>query len=177
MAFEADLAVFGPGTAGGTLNVVGTWQAPDHRVGDFRSPARSAANRWRCWCRRRSGFGTLNPDLHGRLALRRRARLENARHERGLSRRQWRRLLGLPGGRGGPVVATLIEAGGPAAIFFETLGERTVALAQLERRRDPSRGYEPMLERLLAPILADCARHRIPIIGDFGAANPPPLPR
>ncbi len=34
-AFEADLAVFGPGTAGGTLNVVGTWQAPDHRVGDF----------------------------------------------------------------------------------------------------------------------------------------------
>ncbi len=73
----------------------------------------------------------------------------------------------------GPVVATLIEAGGPAAIFFETLGERTVALAQLERRRDPSRGYEPMLERLLAPILADCARHRIPIIGNFGAANPP----
>lgn len=72
-----------------------------------------------------------------------------------------------------PVVATLIQAGGPAAIFFETLGERTVALAQLERRRDPQRGYEPMLDRLLAPILADCARHRISIIGNFGAANPP----
>lgn len=73
----------------------------------------------------------------------------------------------------GPVVDTLIAAGGPAALFFEVLGERTVALAQLERRRDPTRGYEPMLERLLQPILAKCAHHRIPIIGNFGAANPP----
>lgn len=72
----------------------------------------------------------------------------------------------------GPVVDTLIELGGPCAIFFETLGERTVALAQLEKRRDPSRGYEPMLERLLEPILLRCAQHNIPIIGNFGAANP-----
>ncbi len=72
-----------------------------------------------------------------------------------------------------PVVETLIELGGPAAIFFETLGERTVALAQLEKRRDPQRGYEPMLERLLEPILLKCARNSIPIIGNFGAANPP----
>lgn len=73
----------------------------------------------------------------------------------------------------GPVVDTLIELGGPAALFFETLGERTVALAQLEKRRDPTRGYEPMLERLLEPILLRCAEHGIPIIGNFGAANPP----
>jgi hypothetical protein len=73
----------------------------------------------------------------------------------------------------GPVVDTLIELGGPSAIFFETLGERTVALAQLEKRRDPARGYEPMLERLLEPILVRCAGHGIPIIGNFGAANPP----
>ena len=73
----------------------------------------------------------------------------------------------------GPVVDTLIEQGGPCALFFETLGERTVALAQLEKRRDPERGYEPMLERLLEPILLRCARHGIPIIGNFGAANPP----
>lgn len=72
-----------------------------------------------------------------------------------------------------PVVDTLIELGGPSAIFFETLGERTVALAQLEKRRDPQRGYEPMLERLLEPILLKCARNNIPIIGNFGAANPP----
>ena len=73
----------------------------------------------------------------------------------------------------GPVVDTLIELGGPCAVFFETLGERTVALAQLEKRRDPQRGYEPMLERLLEPILERCVKHGIPIIGNFGAANPP----
>ena len=72
----------------------------------------------------------------------------------------------------GPVVDTLVARGGPAAIFFEVLGERTVALAQLEKRRDPSRGYEPMLERLLEPILERCVRHGIAIIGNFGAANP-----
>lgn len=73
----------------------------------------------------------------------------------------------------GPVVDTLIELGGPCAVFFETLGERTVALAQLEKRRDPQRGYEPMLERLLEPILLRCVGNAIPIIGNFGAANPP----
>jgi hypothetical protein len=73
----------------------------------------------------------------------------------------------------GPVVDTLIARGGPSALFFEVLGERTVALAQLEKRRDPARGYEPMLERLLEPILAKCARHGIAIVGNFGAANPP----
>ncbi len=73
----------------------------------------------------------------------------------------------------GPVVDTLIARGGPAAIFFEVLGERTVALAQLDKRRDPQRGYEPMLERLLEPILARCVQHGIAIIGNFGAANPP----
>ena len=71
------------------------------------------------------------------------------------------------------VVDTLVAKGGPAALFFETLGERTVALAQLEKRRDPSRGYEPMLERLLEPVLAKCAAHGIAILGNFGAANPP----
>ncbi|GGC26140.1 hypothetical protein GCM10011504_00450 [Siccirubricoccus deserti] len=76
-----------------------------------------------------------------------------------------------------PVVRSLVARGLPAALFFETLGERTVALAQLERRRDPELGYEPMLERLLEPILADCFRHRIPILGNFGAANPPAAAR
>ena len=76
-----------------------------------------------------------------------------------------------------PVVRSLIARGLPSALFFETLGERTVALAQLERRRDPDAGFEPMLERLLEPILADCVTHRIPILGNFGAANPPAAAR
>ena len=73
----------------------------------------------------------------------------------------------------GPVVDTLIASGQPAALFLEVLGERTVALAQLERRRDPSRGFEPMLERLLDPVMARCAEHGIAILGNFGGANPP----
>lgn len=72
----------------------------------------------------------------------------------------------------GPVVDTLIASGRPAALFLEVLGERTIALAQLERRRDPSRGYEPMLERLLNPVLARCAQSGISILGNFGGANP-----
>jgi hypothetical protein len=76
-----------------------------------------------------------------------------------------------------PVVNTLIEWGGPSALFFETLGERTVALAQLEKRKNPDRGYEPMLERLLEPILVKCLEHGITIIGNFGAANPPAAAR
>ncbi|MGQ9368649.1 acyclic terpene utilization AtuA family protein [Azospirillum sp. ST 5-10] len=72
----------------------------------------------------------------------------------------------------GPVVATLARSGRPAAIMFETLGERTLALAQLDRMRDPERGYEPLLEPLLEPILAACLDHGIRILGNFGAANP-----
>lgn len=71
-----------------------------------------------------------------------------------------------------PVVRALIRSGKPAALFFECLAERTIALAQIEKRRDPEAGYEPMLERLLEPILADCAKAGIPILSNFGAANP-----
>lgn len=71
-----------------------------------------------------------------------------------------------------PVVRTLVERGGPAAIVFENLAERTLALQQLARRRDPALGYEPLMVQELRPILADCLGHGITIVGNFGAANP-----
>ena len=71
-----------------------------------------------------------------------------------------------------PVLRTLIASGAPSAMFFETLGERTVALAHLEKRRDAQAGYEPMLERLLEPILALAKQHGIPLLVNWGAANP-----
>ena len=37
----------------------------------------------------------------------------------------------------GPVVDTLIARGGPGVLVFEVLAERTLALAQLERRANP----------------------------------------
>lgn len=71
-----------------------------------------------------------------------------------------------------PVVRTLARLGGPAVLMFETLAERTLALAQLQRRRDANAGWEPSLERFLRPVLADCMAAGIPIVGNFGAANP-----
>ena len=69
------------------------------------------------------------------------------------------------------VVRTLIARGG-GVLIYETLAERTLALAQLARNEDPERGYEPLLDELVGPVLADCLRHGIRIVGNFGAANP-----
>ncbi|MDW5377538.1 acyclic terpene utilization AtuA family protein [Halomonas sp. HP20-15] len=70
-----------------------------------------------------------------------------------------------------PVVAELIRRGQPAALIFETLGERTLAAAHRAMREDLQAGFEPLLEELLEPVLADCHRHGIAILGNFGAAN------
>jgi hypothetical protein len=72
----------------------------------------------------------------------------------------------------GPVVETLARCDGPRFLMFETLAERTLALAQLERRADPSRGYNPALERFIGPVLKRCLAEGIRIVGNFGAANP-----
>ncbi|MFZ5549698.1 MAG: acyclic terpene utilization AtuA family protein [Pseudomonadota bacterium] len=71
-----------------------------------------------------------------------------------------------------PVVEALITAGGPAVLIFETLAERTLALAQLARRQDTDTGYEPLLADLLRPVLARCLAYGIRIVSNFGAANP-----
>jgi hypothetical protein len=72
----------------------------------------------------------------------------------------------------GPVVDALARLAGPRFLIFETLAERTLALSQLERRRDPQRGFNPALDRFIGPVLARCLRERIRIVGNFGAANP-----
>jgi hypothetical protein len=71
-----------------------------------------------------------------------------------------------------PVVEALIAAGGPSVLVFETLAERTLALAQLARRQSADAGYEPLLAELLRPVLARCLAHGIRIVSNFGAANP-----
>lgn len=72
----------------------------------------------------------------------------------------------------GPVVDALIAGGGPAVLIFETLAERTLALAQLARRADPEAGYEPLLPELLRPVLARCLAAGVKIVSNFGAAHP-----
>ena len=71
-----------------------------------------------------------------------------------------------------PIVEDLIAAGKPSVLMFETLAERTLALAQLARRDDPDAGFEPLLDELLRPVLAPCLKHGIRIVSNFGAANP-----
>ncbi len=71
-----------------------------------------------------------------------------------------------------PIVDEFVRLGEPACLIFETLAERTLALAQLERRQNRDAGYEPLLAEMLEPILVDCVTNHIPIIGNFGAANP-----
>jgi len=71
-----------------------------------------------------------------------------------------------------PVVETLLRRGGPSYLMFETLAERTLALAQLARRADPNAGYEPLLDDLIRPVLPLCLEHGIRIVSNFGAANP-----
>src|SRR5204862_522817 len=44
-----------------------------------------------------------------------------------------------------PVVDALVAAGGPSFLIFETLAERTLALAQLAPRADPSLAVGPAL--------------------------------
>ena len=70
------------------------------------------------------------------------------------------------------VIAELTRFDGPRFLMFETLAERTLALCQIERRRDPARGYSPAIERMLPQALGRCLANGIRIIGNFGGANP-----
>lgn len=71
------------------------------------------------------------------------------------------------------VVASIAAAGQGGAVIFETLGERTLALGQIARKQHKAKGYEPLLEDILEPILAQCIANQIVIVGNFGQANPP----
>lgn len=71
------------------------------------------------------------------------------------------------------VVASIAAAGQGGAVIFETLGERTLALGQIARKQHKAKGYEPLLEDILEPILAQCIASKIVIVGNFGQANPP----
>lgn len=66
----------------------------------------------------------------------------------------------------------LLQRGELDYLCFETLAERTIALGQLERLRDPERGYNPWLEARLRAVLPEALARRVPIVSNMGAANP-----
>jgi hypothetical protein len=60
----------------------------------------------------------------------------------------------------------------PAIELAECLAERTIALAQQEKMKNPEAGYDPLLERRMRAVLAICKAKGIKIITNMGAANP-----
>jgi hypothetical protein len=78
---------------------------------------------------------------------------------------------GFQGDRLDPALV-LAERGELDYLGLECLGERTVALAQLRRRKDPSKGFDPLLERRMARLLPLAKKHGFTVITNMGAANP-----
>ena len=78
---------------------------------------------------------------------------------------------GYSGDRIEPAVE-LAEKGDIQYLVFECLGERTVALAQQARMKDPEAGYDPLLEERMRAVLPLCASKGIKIVTNMGAANP-----
>lgn len=78
---------------------------------------------------------------------------------------------GFQGDRLAPAL-DLAERGKLDYLVFECLGERTIALAQQARRKDPSGGYDPLLERRMRAVLPVCAKNGTKIVTNMGAANP-----
>jgi hypothetical protein len=78
---------------------------------------------------------------------------------------------GYSGDRIEPAVE-LAEKGDIQYLVFECLGERTVALAQQARMKDPESGYDPLLEERMRAVLPVCAAKGIKIVTNMGAANP-----
>jgi hypothetical protein len=66
----------------------------------------------------------------------------------------------------------LAEKGDIQYLVFECLGERTVALAQQARMKDPEGGFDPLLEARMRAVLPVCAAKGIKIVTNMGAANP-----
>ena len=66
----------------------------------------------------------------------------------------------------------LAERGELDALVFECLAERTIALAQLRRSRDPQQGYDLLLKARMQAVLPACVRQGVTVITNMGAANP-----
>jgi hypothetical protein len=70
---------------------------------------------------------------------------------------------GYSGDRIEPAVE-LAEQGDIQYLGFECLAERTIALAQQLKMKDPGAGYDPLLEPRLRAVLAICKQKGIKII-------------
>ncbi|MBA1434068.1 acyclic terpene utilization AtuA family protein [Bombilactobacillus bombi] len=66
----------------------------------------------------------------------------------------------------------LINRGNLDYIAFECLAERTIAIAQNQKLKDPNKGYNDLLEYRFKKILPAIKQHPTKVITNMGAANP-----
>lgn len=66
----------------------------------------------------------------------------------------------------------LMEKGNLDYIMFECLAERTIAIAQQQKLKDPTKGYNHLLEHRMVKVLPLCKRNNVKVITNMGAANP-----
>ena len=78
---------------------------------------------------------------------------------------------GYSGDRIEPAVE-LLEKGALQFLVFECLAERTIALAQQRKAKNPKLGYDPLLEARMRQCLPISHKNKVKIITNMGAANP-----
>lgn len=78
---------------------------------------------------------------------------------------------GYSGDRIEPAVE-LVEKGDIQYLIFECLAERTIAIAQQAKMKDPNAGYDGLLTQRMEAVLLRCKEKGIKIITNMGAANP-----
>lgn len=78
---------------------------------------------------------------------------------------------GFSGDRLEPAVI-LAEQGKLDYLVLECLAERTIALAQKRKLQDPTKGYDPLLERRIESLLPILVKNNVRLISNMGAANP-----
>ena len=66
----------------------------------------------------------------------------------------------------------LVEQGYLDYLVLECLAERTIGLAQKRKLKDPSLGYDPLLERRIELLLPSLITNKVKLITNMGAANP-----
>ena len=66
----------------------------------------------------------------------------------------------------------LIEKGNLDYISYECLAERTIAIGQQAKLKDPTKGYNGLLEHRMEKALPLCWEHKVKLITNMGAANP-----
>ena len=66
----------------------------------------------------------------------------------------------------------LIEKGNLDYISYECLAERTIAIGQQAKLKDPTKGYNGLLEHRMEKALPLAWEHKVKIITNMGSANP-----